>query len=146
MNRYANAGPSPEQRALDLAAEQAEQAEAPYVYRTPFQRLRAFREGLDALGFDDEGADTNGAAVVDFISQNRAALLDIETEILNQERAPAPRIVVTIDGGNMSGVYASDQRTQVQLIDHDNMEAEGLDSDERDDAESLAIDGLYPVA
>jgi hypothetical protein len=91
MNRYANAGPSAEQRALDAAAEQAE---APYIYRTPFQRLRAIREDLQTLGFDsdDNSTQVSGSDVVDFINQHWSELMDLETTLLNIERESLPAI------------------------------------------------------
>jgi hypothetical protein len=54
------------------------------------------------------------------------------------------KIVLRICGGVLNDVYVSPDmaETEVELIDYDNLEAEGLCSDERNEKFEIAIKGL----
>lgn len=59
--------------------------------------------------------------------------------------ATLPRIVVYVDGGNVQAVYASDPTTEVELVDFDNLVAEGKNTGQREVALADAIAGLVQV-
>lgn len=41
------------------------------------------------------------------------------------------KIVIFVDGGNVQGVYSTKSNIDVELVDFDNLRAEGKDEDER---------------
>lgn len=54
-------------------------------------------------------------------------------------------IVIVISGGTLQAVYASEfvaDELEVELVDHDDMEAEGVSRDEREQIEDKAVEGL----
>ena len=59
--------------------------------------------------------------------------------------AKPARIVVVINGGVLDSVYSNDRQLTVELVDHDDLEAEGKWRDEREAIESEATDGLFSI-
>jgi hypothetical protein len=54
------------------------------------------------------------------------------------------KVVIIVDGGNIQGVFSDAKfgELDITLIDHDNMEAEGIMRDDRDSIGEEAIQGL----
>jgi len=61
------------------------------------------------------------------------------------ERKARTRVVVFVDGGNVQEVYSNDLGIDVEIVDFDNLEAEGKWSDERHEILDRATEGLDPV-
>lgn len=58
------------------------------------------------------------------------------------------RVVVLVDGGNVSGVWVSGTLPvglSCEIVDMDNLKAEGLTRAEREEAEANALHGLHQV-
>lgn len=55
------------------------------------------------------------------------------------------KIVIFVDGGNVQGVYSTSLNVEVELIDFDNLRAEGRDEDARHRTLGEAIETLHCV-
>lgn len=55
------------------------------------------------------------------------------------------KIVIYVDGGNVQGVYSSDEKVEVEIIDFDNLRAEGKNMQQRYDVLEGASRGLHGV-
>ncbi len=56
-----------------------------------------------------------------------------------------PKVIIVVSGGNVQAAFADDQSINVEVVDHDNLEAEGLSTRARTDVENDAIAGLHQV-
>lgn len=54
------------------------------------------------------------------------------------------KVVVCVSGGNVQAIF-SNEPVMIEMIDHDNMEAEGKDIDDRTEVYENAIVGLTQV-
>ena len=55
------------------------------------------------------------------------------------------KIVIIVSGGVVQDVFADYPDVHVEVLDHDNLEAEGLDSDKRDELQERETAGLKCV-
>jgi hypothetical protein len=55
------------------------------------------------------------------------------------------RIVIVVDGGNVQDAYSTDPELEIELVDFDNLEADGKTRDERDLMSGNATAGLHGI-
>jgi len=55
------------------------------------------------------------------------------------------KIVIIVSGGNVQEVFADAPDVQVEVVDHDNLEGEELDRDQRAQVQERATAGLHCV-
>lgn len=55
------------------------------------------------------------------------------------------RIVVSVCGGVVTGVYCTDEKAQAEIVDFDELFEEGKDGDDCDEALDKAADGMTCV-
>lgn len=55
------------------------------------------------------------------------------------------KIVIYVDGGNVQGVYSTKETVEVELVDFDNLRADGKDYEERDRILDEARRGLHGI-
>lgn len=61
--------------------------------------------------------------------------------LVRKDNQSAPKIVIVISGGNLQGISGSKNVPELDIvvIDHDNMEAEGIDRDRADELQDAAL-------